>query len=104
MNTPLKAMFLLLSSFSHIFTHHFDSFASYPWGLRNKAFLLGSYMDFNGTLDKLLLGVLYDTLTTIVCAIVFIVVQHAKNSCPKTICNFQEQVNSIYHKYSEKQH
>ncbi len=96
MNTPLKALFLLLSFFSHICTHHFDSFASCPCQLRNKAFLLGPLT--NSCLEC---DVIFETLTATVCAIVFIAVQHAKNTCQNTICNFQEQVNSIHDKHSE---
>ncbi len=99
MNTPLKALFLLLSFFSHICTHDFDCFARCPCPLRNKAFLLGPLT--NSCLECY---VIFETLTATVCAIVFIAVQHAKNTCQNTICNFQEQLNSIYHKYSEIQH
>jgi hypothetical protein len=35
--------------------------------------------------------VILETLIATICAIVFIAVQHAKNTSQKTICNFQEQ-------------
>jgi hypothetical protein len=106
MNTPLKALFLLLS-FSVIYAHIIlIALKAAHCGLGINLFSWLAIWTSMGPLTNSCLEcyVIFETLTATVCAIVFIAVQHAKNTCQNTICNFQKQMNSMHHKFSEIQH